>query len=83
MKNLVLISVCIFLMANGAFAMALYTLKGKVTKIEGGRAFVQSETGEKKILLKKLSKKDQQALNEAVSTKKEISLSLRPELLQE
>lgn len=82
MKNIILI-LCLLGFAHVASARAVYVLKGKVTKIADGRAFIQTETGEKKILMKRLSKKDQQAVNEAISEKKDVTLGVLPEILKE
>lgn len=82
MRNLILVLGLLFVTGE-AFARALYILKGKVTKIEDGRAFIQTETGEKKLLMKRLSKKDQLLINEAISAKKEITLGVLPEALKE
>lgn len=53
-------------------------LKGKITKIENSIAYMISDEGEIQIPVKKLSKKDNQKVNEAIASKKAITLRVSP-----
>lgn len=61
-----------------AYSGGTLELKGKIQKIENGIVHMITEEGDIKISAKKLSKNDNQIVNEAIATKKVITLRVSP-----
>lgn len=65
-----------------SMAGGIYEIKGKVTGIEKGFATIKSSSGETKVAMKNLSKKQKKEVQEAQGRNKEISLQLLPVALK-
>jgi hypothetical protein len=81
MKYLVFILIISFEMSTG-FAAALMKITGKVSKIENREAVIQTANGEARVQMNKVTKEDARAINEAIASKKQITLMLPQQSLK-
>ncbi len=82
MKNLRVALFSILLLTSFvAWATAMVSVSGKVIQIKNGNVEIQSEGGLSKVILKKLPKDQQDAVMQAMSQHRILTLQVSPEML--